>query len=69
MPLDSKEAEIVVTIDDVGKFELEVRNVPGPACKALSRPYEELFPGCHEVRKTDEYHQSVRQPERKQQKL
>lgn len=39
----TKEPEIHVTLDVDGSVEVEVHHVKGPACTALSRPYDSLF--------------------------
>lgn len=41
--LENKPTELVITIDGDGAVEIEVLNVKGSGCKAVSKPYEDLF--------------------------
>ena len=49
----SQESEIHMTIDNEGHVEIEVKNVKGPSCKALSAPYEEMFTVMEVTNKSD----------------
>jgi hypothetical protein len=54
MKTATPEPEIVITLDG-SQVTVEVTGVQGPACRALSQPYTEMF-HTEEVKKKPEFH-------------
>lgn len=59
--------QILVTVDSTGQSQVEVRGVPGPACRDLTAAIEQALGQTVEDRTTPEYHQQARQSQQRQQ--
>lgn len=67
MPLEQKDPEIHFFLDGV-TVEIEVFNVTGPACEALSKPYTDMFQ-ITEVKKKAEHAIIAKQSQQQRNKL
>jgi hypothetical protein len=54
-----KEPEIHIAIAAGGEITTEVFHVTGPACRLLTKSYDELFATVSETQKAD-YHETVK---------